>query len=118
GVRTERRQYFLGRELLVAPVLLKGATEVDVYLPPGGWYDFWSGNRFEGPTLVSAPAPIDLIPVFVREASILPMGPPTTRNSAEANDELVICVFPGTRGSLWEASFQLQDGTILQARED
>src|SRR5207245_1092739 len=34
-------EFLFGSDLLVAPVLREGATERDVYLPAGEWYDFW-----------------------------------------------------------------------------
>ena len=41
-------QFFWGRDLLVAPVVEKGATARKVYLPKGTWYDFWTAERIEG----------------------------------------------------------------------
>jgi alpha-glucosidase len=40
--------FLWGDELLVAPVLRKGARRRRVYLPSGGWYDFWTNRRVEG----------------------------------------------------------------------
>lgn len=42
-------QYFWGRDLLVAPVVEKGAVTRRIYLPEGTWHDWWSGSRYEGP---------------------------------------------------------------------
>ncbi len=57
--------YLFGRDLLVAPVLEKGAQARAVRLPPGAWIDLWSGVRFEGDRTVLVPAPLERIPVFV-----------------------------------------------------
>ena len=40
-------QFLWGDDLLVAPVTRAGATAWPVYLPAGGWYDFWTGARHE-----------------------------------------------------------------------
>jgi len=61
--------YLFGRDLLVAPVLEKGATTRPVTLPPGDWLDLWSGAAFTGGRVVLAPAPLERIPVFVRADS-------------------------------------------------
>jgi len=61
--------YLFGRDLLVAPVLEKGATTRTVTLPPGDWTDLWSGATFAGGGVVLAPAPLARIPVFVRADS-------------------------------------------------
>jgi alpha-glucosidase (family GH31 glycosyl hydrolase) len=46
--------YLFARDLLVCPVLEKGARARDVYLPPGGWVDLCSGSHFEGSRVVIA----------------------------------------------------------------
>lgn len=61
--------YLLGRDLLVAPITEKGCGTREVRLPPGRWVDIWSGSKLEGDRTFHAPAPLDLIPVFVRSAS-------------------------------------------------
>ena len=61
-------QYLLGPDLLVAPVLTEGATERQVYLPQGTWYDVWSGAAHDGPGWMTAAAPIGEPPVFSRGA--------------------------------------------------
>ena len=61
-----RDQFLLGNRFLVAPVLTKGATARDIYLPAGLWKDFWSGKIFHGEQKLAAyPAPLDTLPVFV-----------------------------------------------------
>lgn len=67
-------EYLLGESLLVAPIL----TERDarpVYLPPGWWVDFWTGEHFEGARWIRCDAPLGRIPLFIRGDSIIPLGP-------------------------------------------
>jgi alpha-D-xyloside xylohydrolase len=48
--------------------------ERNVYLPEGtGWYDFWTNQYYEGGQTITAEAPIDIIPLYVKAGSILPM---------------------------------------------
>ncbi len=61
--------YLFGRDLLVCPVVEKGALLREAHLPAGEWLDAWSGSRFEGGVRVSVPAPLERIPVFVRADS-------------------------------------------------
>ena len=65
--------YCFGDDLLVAPVFEEGAVARSAYLPKGtAWIEAATGKRFEGGRTVVADAPIDVIPVFVREgASVL-----------------------------------------------
>lgn len=68
-------QFMVGRDLLVAP-LFAGQTERKVLLPPGRWYDFYTGLLAgEGETITAAPG-LDRIPVYVRDGGIIPMLPP------------------------------------------
>ncbi|HWG26847.1 glycoside hydrolase family 31 protein [Actinospica sp.] len=68
--------YLFGRDLLVAPVLEAGARSRDVYLPKGAsWRDAWTGEEHEGGQTVTVPAPLDRIPLFLRDGASLPIGP-------------------------------------------
>ena len=67
-------QYLLGPALLVIPVLRPDGW-VRFYLPPGAWYDIWTGERLEGPQMMEVSVPLDRIPVFGREGYVLPLGP-------------------------------------------
>lgn len=68
-------QFMFGPALLVNPITEAGATSRSVYLPAAGWYDFWSGERVKGDQAITAAAPIDRIPLYVRAGSIVPLGP-------------------------------------------
>ncbi|MCL2300064.1 MAG: alpha-glucosidase, partial [Firmicutes bacterium] len=66
--RTECYEYLLGRDILVAPVLLPGAAQWEVYLPEEEWVHLWSGKEYAG-GVHKVPAPVGEPPVFVRKAS-------------------------------------------------
>lgn len=67
-------QFLLGDRVLVAPVLDSGATSRSVYFPAGAWYDLRTGTlAASGPATVTVNAPLDALPVFVKEGSILPL---------------------------------------------
>jgi len=57
-------QYMLGPSLLVAPVVEEGATTRSVYLPPGTWYDVWTGTAYEGGQRLEMEASLGSPPVF------------------------------------------------------
>jgi len=52
--------------VLVAPVVVEGATSRSVYFPRGCWRDATSGRRFDGPRSAGVDAPLDVLPYFVR----------------------------------------------------
>jgi alpha-D-xyloside xylohydrolase len=48
----------------------------ETYLPAGAdWYDFWTNERFVGGKNVTRPCPLDILPLYVRAGSIIPMSP-------------------------------------------
>jgi len=65
-------EFLFGPEILVAPVYTEGQRSRSVYLPEGTtWIDAWTGNEYDGGTLVEADAPIEQIPLFLKAGSTL-----------------------------------------------
>ncbi|MBO8140938.1 MAG: DUF5110 domain-containing protein [Firmicutes bacterium] len=100
-------QFLLGQDVLVCPVYQPGATHRMVYLPEGQWVDFWSGRRHPGPGRIVAEAPLERMPVYVRDGAIIPMAPgrtPDGRPIAHTGQldgrELILNVYAGRPGSL------------------
>ena len=88
-------EYFLGSELLVAPVIeAKGAASI--YLPPGEWLDFFSGRHYTGGSTFNARYAVDATPVFVRAGAIVPEQPPSEYSDAKPLETLIVKVYgPG-----------------------
>ncbi|MEI9985184.1 MAG: TIM-barrel domain-containing protein [Aliidongia sp.] len=63
--------FLYGSDLLVAPVLQAGVSDLSVYLPEGtGWVDVWTGETHTGGVEVTVAAPLGRPPLFYRaEAS-------------------------------------------------
>jgi alpha-D-xyloside xylohydrolase len=76
-------QYMLGDHLLVAPVVQPGGW-VTLYLPEGGWYDYFTGERVEGGRVITQQAPLNRLPVYVREGAVLAEGP-AVQHTGEIN---------------------------------
>jgi alpha-D-xyloside xylohydrolase len=90
-------EYLLGPDLLVAP-MFKPAGRRDIYLPQGGWYDFWTDQRFDGARWITYDAELETLPLFVRAGAILPMGPELQSANERAWDPLRFEVYPGSEG--------------------
>ena len=100
AVKTVGDEYMFGPSLLVAPVTAQGSTSRAVYLPKGAdWYDFWTGRRYPGGRTITAAAPIETLPLFVRAGSILPMGAPV-HSTAEPQALEAVCAYPGVDAAL------------------
>jgi alpha-D-xyloside xylohydrolase len=92
-------QFMFGPALLVNPVTEPGATTRRMYLPQATWYDFWTGKRVDGGTMIDTAAPLDRMPLFVRAGSIVPMGPEVEYASEKPADPIELRVYPGANGS-------------------
>ncbi|MDP8922888.1 MAG: DUF2079 domain-containing protein, partial [Chloroflexota bacterium] len=115
----EEQSYFLGPQILVAPVVEPGATTRTLYLPAGDWVDYWTDALYPGGQEVTVAAPLDggRAPVFVRAGTILPLAADfDTLASGQGTDirvfagDLIVRVIPGGGAS----SFTLYDGTRLE----
>jgi alpha-glucosidase/alpha-D-xyloside xylohydrolase len=107
-------EYLWGKSVLVAPVVAKGATTRDVYLPRGGWYDFWTGERLDGGREISRPVDLETTPLYVREGSIVPLGPVKQYTDEKVDEPFSISIYPGA-----DASFLLyeDDGRSFNYRK-
>ena len=94
-------EYLYGSELLVAPVLEKGARQRDVYLPEGQWLDYQHKSALHaGGRQVRISAPLTSMPVFVREGGIIPRGDIVKGNNAWSETwapRLRVEAFPSSR---------------------
>jgi alpha-glucosidase len=88
-------QVLLGPSLMAAPIYRPGAEYRAVYLPAGTWYDWWTGERCEGPTHILAHAPLERMPLYVRAGAVIPLGPVMQYTDERPLDELTLRVYPG-----------------------
>ena len=111
-------EFMFDKSLLVSPVTkpmywkneVKGNDTVkvedystietkEVYLPKGAdWYDFWTGDKFNGGQTVNKEVPLDIIPLFVKAGAIIPIGPMVQFATQKKWDNLEIRVYEGTNG--------------------
>lgn len=63
-------QFFFG-DFLVCPIIEEGCREIEVYLPTGTWFDYDTGQIYEGQQTIKVYAPIDKIPLFVKDGTII-----------------------------------------------
>jgi alpha-glucosidase/alpha-D-xyloside xylohydrolase len=95
-------EYLWGRDILVAPVVERGAKSRAVYLPRGTWFDFWTEERIEGGREIERAVDLATMPLYVRAGAVIPMGPVkqfTDEAPADpAGDVLTLVVYPGGSG--------------------
>jgi alpha-D-xyloside xylohydrolase len=111
-------EYMFGKSLLVCPVtkpmyskiVVKGndtskvgdfgkIKSEEVYLPKGtDWLDFWTGEKHSGGQTINKKAPINIMPLFVKAGSIIPIGPKVQYATEKKWDNLEIRIYPGADG--------------------
>ncbi|WP_439334093.1 TIM-barrel domain-containing protein [Streptomyces griseofuscus] len=94
-------EFLSGPDFLVAPVYQDSDTRDGIYLPKGTWTDYWTGRTYHGPTTVNGyHAPLDTLPLFVREGAIVPMWPKgTTSWQTRDRHELDWDLYPPAHGT-------------------
>jgi hypothetical protein len=109
-------EYLYGDQILVAPVLVQGATSRSVYLPAGNWVDYNDrATIYNGPVTITATADIATTPVFATEGAIIPRGDIFQGNNNWTPGwapSLRIEVFPS---STLATTFPYYTGTTVQA---
>ncbi|GAA2001641.1 hypothetical protein GCM10009838_79330 [Catenulispora subtropica] len=98
-------EFMAGDNFLVAPVVDGTTTRDGIYLPAGVWTDYWTGKTYQGPTTVNGyNAPLDTLPLFVRQGAIVPMWPQMNYTGEKPVSTLTYDVYP--RGN---SSFSLYE---------
>lgn len=80
----------------------------NIYLPAGTvWYDYWTNEKHNGGQEITRETTIDLIPLYIRAGSIIPIGPKVQYATEKAWDNLEVRVYSGANGSftLYEDEF-------------
>ena len=103
------RQYMLGSELLVAPVMGSGGS-VDFYLPEGTWTHLESGGQLSGPCWHNKEFTVMEAPVYVRQGAVLPLGTVSDRPEYDWANELEIKAFAAPDGHCRTVTVPNADG--------
>lgn len=103
------QQYWFGSELLAAPFTTPahpetGLSHQTLWLPPGGWFNFFSGEYLPGGGWTTVYGGLDDIPAYARSGAIVPLGPEVGWGGTGSPDELLIDIFLGA-----DSSFELYE---------
>ena len=108
-------QYMWGPDMLVAPVVEKGATTRTLYLPSGPWIDFWTEQPVSGGREITRPVDLATMPLYVRGGAIIPMGPVKQYTAEPSSEPVTLVVYPGANGA---SSLYEDDGATLNYRKN
>ncbi|MEI7634401.1 MAG: TIM-barrel domain-containing protein [bacterium] len=124
-------QYMFGPDIMAAPVAEPGdfvssCALSKIWLPPGAWVNWFTGETVEGPRQIARAVPLEEIPLWVRAGAIIPTAPVYTdeitsmpqrdpsasdatatdrkervvlaNTASQPKDFLILRVYPGARG--------------------
>jgi alpha-glucosidase len=103
-------QFLLGDSLLAAPILHKGASRREVWLPPGPWVDWNTGGRHEGGRGIHVEAPLGTTPLFARAGAALFLAEPARNAEETLRGSLALEVTAPPPGAVGHGSLFLDDG--------
>ncbi|HVZ75002.1 MAG TPA: TIM-barrel domain-containing protein [Polyangia bacterium] len=116
---TNDHAFSFGPDLLVQPKLDETLDPLEVVVPRGPWYDYWTGARLAGDQKLSTKPALDELSVLVRGGAIIPHAPLVQSTHETPKGPLEVRVYPGPdcRGSLYTddgVSFGYKRGVFLR----
>lgn len=103
-------QYMVGSDILVAPVVKDGMRTRGIYLPLGAeWIDWWTGEKYESGKTHYLPAPLDILPIFIRVGAIIPTQSIIQHTGEMPSAEVTLNVAAGVKPGVTETGMLYQD---------
>lgn len=104
---TTADEYLLGPSLLVAPVVVAGASDRSVYFPRGHWLPLFAGApsaAVDGPAAKTIAAPLGELPVYAPTGAVLPLLPDGVDSLVGSiRDDREVIAIAGANGRFDEA---------------
>lgn len=101
-----KNQYQFGSALIVCPITQPGSAitrrgAVTTWLPPGEYFDFFTGMHYRGNRKLRVFRPLETIPVFAKAGAIVPLTgeEEASRNGTALPHALEIRAFGGADGT-------------------
>jgi alpha-glucosidase len=115
----EDHEFLFGRDFLVAPVVAETLDPLDIHLPPGDWYDFWTTDVHTNKDKISLHPGLAETPLYVRAGAIIPMQPVVQSTNDKPDGPLELHIYMGQdcRGTLYQDdghTFAYQKGDFLR----
>jgi alpha-glucosidase len=105
-----RDQFLLGDRVLVAPVLEKAVTRRELWLPPGKWTHWLTGQEYVGDQAVTVDSQLAMTPIFIREGTALFVADPRRNAEDTLLGPLALEVYPPSPGQSGGGTLFLDDG--------
>ncbi len=91
-------QYLFGPSIMVIPVK-STQQSTEVYFPKGIWYSFYTDKKVKGKQTKLVEAPLNKLPVFIKEGAIIPIQKLVQNTEENQGDTLELHLYNGNKGS-------------------
>lgn len=108
-------EYFWGDDLLVAPVMEQEAVSRQVAFPPGRWIGFFDLIAYEGGSIRQVPAPLEVLPLFVRAGALVPLIEPVRHTGLYDGSGYLVRYFADPQVAGSQARIYMDDGLSQRA---
>ncbi|MFA6400025.1 MAG: glycoside hydrolase family 31 protein [Salinivirgaceae bacterium] len=114
-----QNEYFFGPAFLVTPISSE-ATVAKIYLPKGNWYRYTTQELYEGGKECLIEVPMNDLPVFVKESSLIPMQTVVQNTSEMPSDTLFLKIYKGSISNIFTyyeddgVSYEFEQGAFLK----
>lgn len=108
-------QYLWGQFFMIAPVTESKIFSRNVYLPFGGWYDFWTNRYYPGNQEITAFSGIGYLPIFIKAGAIIPFDPIRQYTSEIVEEPTKILIYTGANGDF---QYYNDDGISYNYKKD
>ncbi|MGG6432531.1 glycoside hydrolase family 31 protein [Anoxybacillus sp. D401a] len=98
-------QFMVGNEVMIAPVMRPHTFHRLVYFPEGRWIDYWTKEKFEGGRRYIVEAPLDRLPIYVKEGAMIAHAE-VKQSTSVADEQLTLYVYAMEEGT---SSYTLYD---------
>ena len=109
-VRNLGTEFLFGPQLLARPITEEHSSPVEVYLPEGRWFDWFSGKAYEGPVTLQRDGAGGTLPLYVRAPAIIPLGRPMMHSDEAPLDPVTLRIWPPKRGRTVRGNLYEDDG--------
>ncbi|HJZ64961.1 MAG TPA: glycoside hydrolase family 31 protein [Candidatus Acidoferrum sp.] len=121
GVEGDDHDFLFGRDLLVEPVTTEMLDAKEIHLPPGDWFDYWTGEKLPGNRGFTLTPTLDQMPLYVRAGAIIPMQELVQYTAQTPSGPLKLRVYPGPdcSGNLYQDdghTYAYQKGEVLRVK--
>lgn len=109
--------YLWGDAFLVTPVVDPDVEFVNVELPSGVWFDYFSNEKYIGNNTVKVPTRLETLPVLVRAGSFIPMVEAVQSTQYYSSEALTLHYYADNSVNSSQGTMYEDNGTTHKANE-